>query len=88
MRTTWIQVLGNVTINLGFIAQKMKFSIKDYFSKCDQICSFLRIWVTFTEKILKGYLRYKTILCYKVAVDAQLMNFLFEEKITFRSREM
>ena len=24
-------------------AQKMKFSIKDFFSKCDQICSFLRI---------------------------------------------
>ena len=22
----------------------MKFSIKDFFSKCDQICSFLRIW--------------------------------------------
>ena len=25
-------------------AQKMKFSIKDFFSKCDQIGSFLRIW--------------------------------------------
>ena len=25
-------------------AQKMKFSINDFFSKCDQICSFLRIW--------------------------------------------
>ena len=25
-------------------AQKMKFSIKDFFSKCDQIPSFLRIW--------------------------------------------
>ena len=25
-------------------AQKMKFSIKDFFSKCDQIRSFLRIW--------------------------------------------
>ena len=24
-------------------AHKMKFSIKDFFSKCDQICSFLRI---------------------------------------------
>ena len=23
----------------------------------------------------KGYLRYKTILCYKVALDVQLMNF-------------
>ena len=27
----------------NIIAQKMKFSIKDFFSKCDQIRSFLRI---------------------------------------------
>ena len=27
-----------------FTAQKMKFSIKDFFSKCDQIRSFLGIW--------------------------------------------
>ena len=25
-------------------AQKMKFFIKSFFSKCDQICSFLRVW--------------------------------------------
>ena len=25
-------------------AQKTEFSIKDFFSKCDQIRSFLRIW--------------------------------------------
>ena len=27
----------------AYTAQKMKFSIKDFFSKCDQIRSFLRI---------------------------------------------
>ena len=27
-----------------YTAQKMKYSIKDFFSKCVQICSFLRIW--------------------------------------------
>ena len=27
-----------------FTSQKMKFSIKDFFCKCDQIRSFLRIW--------------------------------------------
>ena len=27
-----------------FTVQKMKFSIKDFFIKCDQIRSFLRIW--------------------------------------------
>ena len=35
-----------------FIAQKMKFSIKDYSSKCDQIRSFLRIWSHLLEKSL------------------------------------
>ena len=30
--------------------QKMKFSIKDLFSKCDQIRSFLRIWSYLLKK--------------------------------------
>ena len=29
---------------LTYTAQKMKFSIKDFLGKCDQIRSFLRIW--------------------------------------------
>ena len=32
-------------------AQKMKFSIKDFFSKCDQIRSFLRIWSHLLKKL-------------------------------------
>ena len=31
-------------------AQKMKFSIKDFFSKCNQIRSFLRIWSHLLKK--------------------------------------
>ena len=38
--------------NFIFIAQKMKFSIKDSFSKCDQILSFLRIWSYLLKKSL------------------------------------
>ena len=30
----------------------MKFSIKDFFSKCDQIRSFLRIWSHLLKKFL------------------------------------
>ena len=30
----------------------MKFSIKNSFSKCDQICSFLRIWLRLLKKSL------------------------------------
>ena len=33
-------------------AQKMKFSIDDFFSKCDQICSFLQIWSHLLRKSL------------------------------------
>ena len=33
-------------------AQKMKFSIKDFFSECDQIRSFLLIWSHFLKKSL------------------------------------
>ena len=31
-------------------AQKVKFSIKDFFCKCDQIRSFLRIWSHLLKK--------------------------------------
>ena len=34
-------------------AQKMKFSVKDYFSKCDQIGSLVWIWSHLLEKSLK-----------------------------------
>ena len=46
----------------GFTAQKMKFSIKDFSSKCDQIRSFLWQfsvdWVIFTGQILNGKLHF------------------------------
>ena len=39
--------------------KKMTFSIKDFFSKCDQIRSFLRIW----SHLLKKSLRENFIFC-------------------------
>ena len=33
-------------------AEKMKFTIKDFFSKCDRICSFLRTWSNLLKKSL------------------------------------
>ena len=33
-------------------AQKMRFSIPDFFSKCDQTCSFLWIWAHLLKKSL------------------------------------
>ena len=41
-----------VTNNLTLTAQKMKFSIKDFSSKCDQILRKLQIWSHLLEKSL------------------------------------
>ena len=38
----------------------MRFSIKDFFSECDQIRSFCGL-VTFTEKILNGELNFYVV---------------------------
>ena len=40
---------------LSDTAQKMEFSIKDFFSKCDQIRRKLRTWSHFLEKFLMEY---------------------------------
>ena len=39
-------------ISFSLAAQKMKFFIKDFFCKCDQICSFLWIWSQLLKKSL------------------------------------
>ena len=43
----------------------MKFSIKDFFSKCDKIRSFLRIW----SHLLKTSLMENFIFCAVVEVE-------------------
>ena len=42
----WFNWTSTVTV------QKIKFAIKDFFSKCDQIRSFLRIWSHLLKKSL------------------------------------
>ena len=41
-----------ITHWISFTAQKMKFPTEDFFSKCDQIRSFLRIWSHLLKKSL------------------------------------
>ena len=53
------QLVENVSISSISTAQKMKFSIKDFFSKCDQIRSFLWIW----SHLLKKFLMENFIFC-------------------------
>ena len=52
-------VIGSITIIIFFqfapsgnTAQKMKFFIEDFFRKCEQIFSFLRIWSHLLKKSL------------------------------------
>ena len=53
-------VLNRILLNKGVVtAQKMKFSIKNFLSKCYQICSFLRIW----SHLLKESLMENFIFC-------------------------
>ena len=44
-----------------YIAQNMKFSIKDFLSKCDQIRSNLRIWSHLLKKSLMENFMYCTV---------------------------
>ena len=53
--------------------QKMKFSIMDFFSECDQIRSFLRIW----SHLLKKFLMENVIFC---AVHSNIYDSAFFEK--------
>ena len=45
-------------------AQKMKFCIKDFFSKCDKIRSFLPIWLHLLKKSLMEILIFFAILVF------------------------
>ena len=48
--------------NDTFTTQKMKFTIKDFFSKCDQIRSFLRIWSHLLKKpLMENFIFYAVI---------------------------
>ena len=48
----WIRARSLILITSA--AQKVKFSIKDFLGKCDQICKETVDLVTFTKKILNG----------------------------------
>ena len=55
---TWPRHQFFVIVWKNCITQKMKLSIKDLFSKCDQKRSFQRIWSQITEEIFKEKLHF------------------------------
>ena len=58
VRTQNISYLLIRTRMQALTAQKTKFPIKDFFSKCDQIRSFTVDFVSFTEEILNVQLHF------------------------------
>ena len=59
----------NYNTDFNHTAQKMKFSIKGFLSKCDQISSFLRIW----SHLLKKSLMETFIFCAVLAIFEKLI---------------
>ena len=67
---------------LKLTAQKMKFSIKDFLSKCDQIRSFPRIW----SHLLKKFLIENFIFCAVIAVgEGEKSSFCTTDKFQFEN---
>ena len=58
--------------------QKMKFSIKDFFSKCDQIRSILRIWSHLLKKPLMGNLIFCAVVVGQVLMHVTFSAFSFD----------
>ena len=58
-----LSLLGNILTFFYITALKMKFSIKDFFSKCDQIRSKLRIWSYLLEKSLTENFIFCAVYC-------------------------
>ena len=63
-------------------AQKMKFPIKDFFSKCDQICNFLWIWSHLLKKFLIEKFLIENFLCSEFSFCAYWRNWETDLKIT------
>ena len=75
-----LQIPGYITLSStlqteSFTTQKMKFSIKDIFGKCDQINSFLRIW----SRLLTKSLMENFIFCAVFGIVKRLMLIKLDE---------
>ena len=73
----WNRVVKTLSANpTKCTAQKMKFSIKDFFSKCDQTRSFLRIWSHKLKKSLMENLNFYAVMVKHTQIIRRLLLFL------------
>ena len=76
-------VVKNI-IDTGTTAQKMRFSIKDIFSKCDQIHSFLWIWSLLLKTSLMGNFIFGVVnKTYRVREILLKFGFRVQDKVPF-----
>ena len=54
--------LKRTHILVDYTSKKMKYSIKDFVSKCDQIRRFLRIWSHLLKKSIMAYFIFCAVL--------------------------
>ena len=76
----WLESNCILFVGPDVTAEKLKFSIKDFFSKCDQIRSFVRIW----SHLLKKSLMEKFIFCAVHASNSDYTDVITSEAATQR----
>ena len=65
----------------------MKFSIKDFFSKCDQIRSFLPIWSHLLKKSLMENFFFLCSLVILMQEQKQLLEIMADKKEEMKMKE-
>ena len=76
-----LTLIGKHTMK-KYTVQIMKFSIKDFFSKCNQIRSFLRIW----SHLLKRSLIENSIFCAVIVPLANKLKYFKTWESSFQTR--
>ena len=75
-------------INYLLTAQKMKFSIKDFFSKCDQTRRKLRIWSHLLKKsLIENFIFYAVIVVLKIRIPTETPSCVSAKRKWWRLRE-
>ena len=73
------------SITRYYTTQKIKFSIKDFFSKCDQIRSFLRIWSHLLKKsFMKNFIFCAVLTTIQGSFPGAILTFSIMYKFSFK----
>ena len=66
-----------------YTAQKMKFSVKDFFSKCRQILRKLWIWSHLLKKsLMESFIFCAVLACNNISIDTELVNKYVDKQVS------